>query len=123
MRRHFLFYPSISFLAIAVCFAPFFLPGWNKGGARAAATSGSDGNASLVFAGEKHLANVRQLTFGGTNAEAYFSADDKFLTFQHQGQFYDPATHANVGPAIPCDQIYTMPVPSAAGGELGEMKW
>jgi Tol biopolymer transport system component len=120
MRRHFLFYPSVSFLAIAVCCAPFFLPGWNKGGARAAAGS-SDGNASLVFAGEKHLANVRQLTFGGTNAEAYFSADDKFLTFQHQGQFYDPATHANVGPAIPCDQIYTMPVP-AAGGELGEMK-
>jgi TolB protein len=120
MRRHFLFYPSVSFLAIAVCCAPFFLPGWNKGGARAAAAS-SDGNASLVFAGEKHLANVRQLTFGGTNAEAYFSADDKFLTFQHQGQFYDPATHANVGPAIPCDQIYTMPVP-AAGGELGEMK-
>jgi TolB protein len=122
MRRHFLFYPAVSFLAIAVCFAPFFLPGWNKSGARAAAASSNDGNTPLVFAGEKHLANVRQLTFGGTNAEAYFSADDKFLTFQHQGQFYDPATHANVGPAIPCDQIYTMPVPSAAGGELGEMK-
>jgi TolB protein len=120
MRRHFLFYPSVSFLAIAVCFAPFFLPGWNKGGAKAAAAS-NDGNTALVFAGERHLANVRQLTFGGTNAEAYFSADDKFLTFQHQGQFYDPATHANVGPAIPCDQIYTMPVPGA-GGESEEMK-
>jgi TolB protein len=120
MRRHFLFYPSVSFLAIAVCFAPFFVPGWNKGGAKAAGAS-NDGNAPLVFAGERHLANVRQLTFGGTNAEAYFSADDKFLTFQHQGQFCDPATHANVGPTIPCDQIYTMPVP-AAGGELGEMK-
>ena len=35
---------------------------------------------------------MRQLTFGGTNAEAYFSADDKYLTFQHQGQFYDPQT-------------------------------
>ena len=31
--------------------------------------------------------NIRQLTFGGESAEAYFSADDKYLTFQHQGQF------------------------------------
>ena len=57
--------------------------------------------------------NIRQLTFGGESAEAYFSADDKYLTFQHQGQFYDPRTHAPVGPNIPCDQIYTMPVPPA----------
>ena len=36
--------------------------------------------ASLVFPGEeKFLANVRQLTFGGQNAEAYFSADGKKL--------------------------------------------
>ena len=27
--------------------------------------------------GEKHLANIRQLTFGGENAEAYFSFDGK----------------------------------------------
>jgi Tol biopolymer transport system component len=32
--------------------------------------------------GEAHLANIRQLTFGGENAEAYFSADGKWLTFQ-----------------------------------------
>ena len=45
---------------------------------------------------EKHLRNVRQLTFGGENAEAYFSADDRQLIFQaHQGE-------GN------CDQIYTM---------------
>src|SRR5450755_2778151 len=108
MRRHFLFYPSISFLAIAVCFAPFFLPARNKGAASVAAAETTNGTP-VIFAGEKHLANVRQLTFGGTNAEAYFSADDKILTFQHQGQFYNPQTHANTGPAIPCDQIYTIP--------------
>ena len=28
---------------------------------------------------EKHLRNVHQLTFGGQNAEAYFSADGKRL--------------------------------------------
>ena len=32
--------------------------------------------------GERHLANIRQLTFGGENAEAYFSADGRQLIFQ-----------------------------------------
>jgi Tol biopolymer transport system component len=31
---------------------------------------------------ERRLANVRQLTFGGENAEAYFSHDGRSLTFQ-----------------------------------------
>ena len=33
-------------------------------------------------AGEAHLSNIRQLTNGGENAEAYFSADGKRLIFQ-----------------------------------------
>lgn len=32
--------------------------------------------------GESHLANIRQLTHGGENAEAYFSADGRRLIFQ-----------------------------------------
>ena len=32
--------------------------------------------------GERHLANIRQLTFGGENAEAYWSADGTRLIFQ-----------------------------------------
>ena len=52
---------------------------------------------------QKHLRNARQLTFGGQNAEAYFSADDKQLIFQHQGE------------GVPCDQIYTMPVDTPDG--------
>jgi len=36
----------------------------------------------LVLPGEKHLANLRQLTFGGENAEAYFSHDGRELIFQ-----------------------------------------
>jgi TolB protein len=47
---------------------------------------------------QKHLRNVRQVTFGGQNAEAYFSADDKWLSFQHAGE------------GVPCDQEYVMPV-------------
>lgn len=47
---------------------------------------------------EKHLRNIRQLTFGGENAEAYFSADDSRLIFQsHTG-------------SDSCDQIYVMKV-------------
>src|SRR6266571_9358160 len=52
---------------------------------------------------QKHLRNVRQLTFGGQNAEGYFSIDDKQLIFQHQGT------------GVPCDQIYTMPVDTPDG--------
>jgi TolB protein len=37
---------------------------------------------SLRFTGEHHLRNIRQLTFGGNNAEAYFSFDDETLIFQ-----------------------------------------
>ena len=35
-----------------------------------------------TFDGEKHLKDVRQLTFGGENAEAYFSPDGKKLIYQ-----------------------------------------
>jgi TolB protein len=60
-------------------------------------------SSSPALASEKHLRNVRQLTFGGTNAEAYFSADDKSLIFMHQGE------------GVPCDQIFTMPVDTPDG--------
>ena len=73
------------------------------------------GAHALGFPGEKHLANIQQLTFGGQSAEAYFSADNKYLTFQHQGQFFDPRTHSPVGPNIPCDQIFTLPVNISGG--------
>lgn len=36
----------------------------------------------LAVEGEKHLANIRQLTFGGQNAEGYFSFDETRLIFQ-----------------------------------------
>ncbi|MGB0033995.1 MAG: hypothetical protein WBP79_00800 [Candidatus Acidiferrales bacterium] len=74
------------------------------------AGSAQKNGSSLVLPAEKHLHNVRQLTFGGQNAEAYFSFDDKYLIFQHQdlpGQ--------KMGNGVSCDQIFTMPVESPAG--------
>ena len=47
---------------------------------------------------ERHLANIKQLTFGGENAEAYFSADGKQLILQSTRDKSE------------CDQIYTMNV-------------
>jgi len=58
---------------------------------------------SLGLPSESHLRNIRQLTFGGTNAEAYFSADDKSLIFMHQGE------------GVPCDQMYTMAIDTPDG--------
>jgi TolB protein len=71
--------------------------------ASAALVTYSQAPASLTVPGENHLRNVRQLTFGGTNAEAYFSADDKSLIFMHSGE------------GVPCDQMYTMPVDTPDG--------
>jgi Tol biopolymer transport system component len=49
----------------------------------AAANAAGEGEPGRVhYPGERHLANVRQLTFGGQNAEAYFSFDASELIFQ-----------------------------------------
>ncbi|MEO5582053.1 MAG: hypothetical protein ABIR66_05140, partial [Saprospiraceae bacterium] len=55
-----------------------------------------DGNDPLKYVEEKHLKNITQLTFGGNNAEAYWSFDGKQLTFQS-----DYAKWSNG-----CDQIF-----------------
>ncbi len=46
--------------------------------------------------GERHLRNVRQLTFGGENAEAYWSPDGKKIVFQSRQ------------PGFPDEQIFVM---------------
>ena len=58
----------------------------------------SQGSSPLALPTEKHLTNLKQLTFGGENAEAYFSSDGQRLIFQ--------STRDGRG----CDQIYTMKV-------------
>ncbi len=50
----------------------------------------------LHYDGEKHLANITQLTFAGENAEAYFSTDGKLITLQCTRD------------SFLCDQIFTM---------------
>ncbi|HEY6163254.1 MAG TPA: hypothetical protein VI112_18645, partial [Bacteroidia bacterium] len=54
---------------------------------------------------EKHLKNIRQLTFGGDNAEAYFSFDGKSLSFQSNYKSW----------GLNCDQVFMMNIKKAAG--------
>lgn len=51
---------------------------------------------TLRYEQEKHIQNLRQLTKGGDNAEAYFSFDDSKLVFQ--------SNHKGWG--VECDQIF-----------------
>jgi len=56
---------------------------------------------TILYPDEHHFRNIQQLTFGGDNAEAYFSADGKYLIFQR--------TNAKEG--LPCDQEFIGRVP------------
>ena len=53
---------------------------------------------SLIYPEEKHFKSIRQVTFGGDNAEAYWSFDDKQLVFQ--------SNYENWG--VGCDQMFLM---------------
>ncbi|PID69254.1 MAG: hypothetical protein CR989_02645 [Flavobacteriales bacterium] len=53
---------------------------------------------SLVYPKEKNFKSLRQLTFGGDNAEAYWSFDDKQIVFQ--------SNNKNWG--VQCDQMFLM---------------
>ena len=61
-----------------------------------ALTSSYAQQPNLAVAGENHLKNIKQLTFSGENAEAYFSFDGKQLIFQSKRDGH------------PCDRIYRM---------------
>ncbi len=62
---------------------------------------------SLAYPQEKHFKNLRQLTFGGDNAEAYWSFDSKHLVFQSNYKEW----------GVQCDQIFTTPISSATSKE------
>ena len=57
---------------------------------------------SVLFSGEKHFKNIRQLTFGGDNAEAYWSFDGKSIIFQR----------TNPKEGLICDQIFIGKIPT-----------
>ncbi|WP_299519790.1 hypothetical protein [Winogradskyella sp.] len=52
----------------------------------------------LIYPEERNFKSLRQVTFGGDNAEAYWSFDDKQLVFQ--------SNHSKWG--VSCDQMFLM---------------
>lgn len=57
---------------------------------------------TLLYPEEVHFKNIQQLTFGGDNAEAYFSFDGKWLIFQR----------TNPKDGLACDQMFIGKVPA-----------
>ncbi len=60
---------------------------------------------TLKYEEEIHFKNIQQLTFGGDNAEAYWSYDSKWLVFQR----------TNLKDGVPCDQIFVGKTPKNYG--------
>ena len=65
-------------------------------------STGGFAQDSLILPGERHFAHIRQLTFGGENAEGYFSFDESRLIFQ------------STRDSFRCDQMYTLDLRSGA---------
>ncbi len=60
---------------------------------------------------EKHLKNVKQLTFGGDNAEAYWSFDGTKIVFQANNKEWELA----------CDQIYVKDLKPLGKDEIPQL--
>jgi len=60
--------------------------------------------STLIQSQESHLKNLQQLTFGGDNAEAYFSFDGRNLSFQSNNKVW----------GLQCDQIFNMEIDKAS---------
>ena len=100
MRKVFPLLEFLTFAAVLCCAQQQTQPVEPK-----QATSGLSGAGPVVHGTpddplrdprEKHLRHVKQLTFGGQNAEAYFSFDGKRLVFMSTREPYK------------CDQIFMM---------------
>ena len=68
-------------------------------------------NDSLIYPEEKHFKSLRQVTFGGDNAEAYWSFDNKQLVFQSNNKNWN----------VSCDQMFLMNVDEMFKGKIPPM--
>ncbi len=78
---------------IIVCLAAYsFIWNFNELSVSKGTFTGAD---TLIYPQEKHFRNMKMLTNGGENAEAYFSFDGSKIIFQSTGEYE-------------CDQIFIM---------------
>lgn len=85
---------QMRFLTVSLIVLSLLLAGCQK--KEEAQTKESVDSTSAWQSKESHLSNIKQLTFGGENAEAYFSYKADLLIYQ--------STH----PPYDCDQIFMM---------------
>ena len=76
-----------------------------------ATTEQTAANNPLIFPEETHFKNLRQVTFGGDNAEAYWSFDDKQLVFQSNYEKWN----------VSCDQMFLMNADETFNGTIPPM--
>lgn len=65
----------------------------------------------LIFPEEVHFKSLRQVTFGGDNAEAYWSFDDKQIIFQSNNKNWN----------VSCDQMFLMKADETFDGIIPPM--
>ncbi|MBK6482104.1 MAG: PD40 domain-containing protein [Chitinophagaceae bacterium] len=95
-------YSVLSFFAIALLASACSNPSEKQAtGTTDTVVQPFDSATALLFPAEKHFRNVQQLTFGGDNAEAYWSFDSKKIVFQR-------TDHKEVM----CDQIFFGVIPA-----------
>ncbi|TAD84806.1 MAG: hypothetical protein EAY75_12450 [Bacteroidetes bacterium] len=94
MKRVFFLWPMVAIL-MATGMLSFYMPKAMMHVPEQAVTD------SVLYGEERHFKNIQQLTFGGDNAEAYFSYDGKWLVFQK----------TNPKEGIACDQMYVGKIP------------
>ena len=84
-------YVIIIFLMVSSCKE-------NKSTATANSAKTETPQDTLIYPEETHFKSIRQITFGGDNAEAYWSFDDKQLVFQSNNKAWN----------VNCDQMFLM---------------
>lgn len=81
-----------------------------------AADMPKESSKAVSRSAERHLANIRQLTVGRQNAEAYFSFDGNKLIFQSTNDWTKDATASALKPSstgLGCYQMYVMDLDSS----------
>jgi Tol biopolymer transport system component len=78
--------------------------GGQPAGGRSSAAPPGPPQAAQIHPDEKHFRNLRQVTFGGQNAEGYWSPDGKQIVYQRM----------NEAEGVMCDQTYVFDLASGA---------
>lgn len=74
-------------------------------------TTEIDPSTTILFPGENHFKSIRQITFGGDNAEAYWSPDGTKLIFQSNYKEW----------GVECDQMFIMDMNASFEGSMPKM--